>query len=87
MHERDVGRRPPEGGDAQAGEQKGKGPETDRWRSRGLSHPCIRSGARPEPERQLAIPTIGWASFTAPVEPWNPAAPKENTPPSDATSQ
>jgi len=82
-----VGRRAPEGRDAQPGEQQGKGPETDGWRSRGPSHPCIQSGPGPEPVRQLAIPTIGWASFTAPVEPWNPAAPKEKMPPSEATSQ
>ena len=36
---------------------------------------------------QLAMPTIGLTSFTAPVEPWNPADPKEKIPPSEATSQ
>ena len=33
------------------------------------------------------MPTMGLASCTAPVEPWKRASPKENTPPSDATSQ
>jgi hypothetical protein len=34
-----------------------------------------------------AIPTIGWFSFTAPVDPRNGASPKLKIPPSEATSQ
>ena len=33
------------------------------------------------------IPVIGLLSFTAPVDPWNAASPKEKMPPSEATSQ
>jgi len=33
------------------------------------------------------IPMIGQLSFIAPVDPWNLASPKENTPPSLATNQ
>ena len=33
------------------------------------------------------MPTIGWFSVMAPVEPWKAASPKEKMPPSDATSQ
>jgi hypothetical protein len=31
--------------------------------------------------------TIGFVSLMAPVDPKNPASPKANTPPSEATSQ
>jgi hypothetical protein len=34
-----------------------------------------------------AIPTIGWFSLIAPVEPKNRASPKAKMPPSEATSQ
>ena len=33
------------------------------------------------------MPTTGSLSTRAPVEPWNTASPKRNTPPSDASSQ
>ena len=36
--------------------------------------------------RIAAMPTMGWLRAMAPVEPWNPASPKEKMPPSDATN-
>ena len=33
------------------------------------------------------MPTMGLFSLMLPVEPWNPASPKEKMPPSEATSQ
>jgi len=33
------------------------------------------------------MPTMGWLRRMAPVDPWNLAAPKANTPPSEAVSQ
>ena len=39
------------------------------------------------PDGVAAIPTMGWLSFSAPVEPWKAASPKEKMPPSDPTIQ
>jgi hypothetical protein len=36
---------------------------------------------------QRLTPTMGWLRCMAPVEPKNPASPREKIPPSDATSQ
>jgi len=33
------------------------------------------------------IPTMGALRWMLPVDPWNPASPKEKMPPSEATSQ
>ena len=60
-------------------------PRMSRRRRRGRASPSMPTdrGARQLP----TIPTTGSAGGLAPVEPWNWASPKANTPPSAATSQ